>query len=112
MEIKNIPIYKNDTSENAPVANEDFASRFKFSPLVYNNEVVGFLSEAHFDGVDQILGDFWILDKLFKNESDEYLVSNIECQINEQNGANVYTPIAVHLEKTNSEPVQLPMEDI
>lgn len=42
MEIKNIPIYKNDTSENAPVANEDFASRFKFSPLVYNNEVVGF----------------------------------------------------------------------
>ena len=29
-----------------------------------------------------------------------------------ENGANVYTPIAVHLEKTNSEPVQLSMEDI
>lgn len=112
MEIKNIPIYKNDMSENAPVANEDFASRFKFTPLVYGEKVAGFLAGAHFDKVDQILGDFWILDELFKNEFDEYFVSNIECQIDKQDEQNIYTPIAVHLEKTNSEPVQLTMEDV
>lgn len=42
MEINNIPIYKNDMSENAPVANEDFASRFKFIPWFIMRKLLDF----------------------------------------------------------------------
>lgn len=85
MEHKNIPIYKNEMSEFAPVANDDLASLFSMIPIVLDEVVVGFVDSAKYDGVDQILGDLWFSDTLFeKDESAEYRIVNIQYEITEK----------------------------
>lgn len=108
MEHKNIPIYKNENKGNSPVANDSFAKKFNMTPILLDGVVVGFVSEAKYDGVDQILGTLWLLDSIFENEEVEYSINTIECQFSD---SREFIPVSVHLERIE-EPKQLSMEDI
>lgn len=108
MEHKNIPIYKNEMSEFAPVANDDLASLFSMIPIVLDEVVVGFVDSAKYDGVDQILGNLWFSDTLFeKDESVEYRIDNIQYEITQEKN---FLPRVVFLKRM---PMieQLVMED-
>ena len=77
------PIFvQNDfQKENTIAVNQNFAEKFpKDCPMIFNDEVVGYGQNFTFDGINQIMGDIFIMDEKYPTDGTVFFIDGLLCK--------------------------------